>query len=336
MKRMIGLVLAAGGMALGVRGEIEPGLDWQYKGEKHYDKALVVWTDRGLIPRPEDKPIEAVTAARGAILDLLLVTDADATWPEVCAAAVADYGKGLVVAEEAVPTNIKQRVTHKGLYLFERKGWGFSVLANLDAKGNVTEFAMNDIGTADIESRTIFTDGITVHESDLKKYEMPSTAVIAGEPCRTAAEIVERLETCHAQGALPSEAGSVLSAERLRQEAVKNWLKERGDQYAFRSEPAGTEGLHRLRVARQPKVCEHMVDENPEGIDRTAVIGISNAVEGFVYDVLETDDLATAFKPSAATNVVARADGHLSFSVPASRKSPARFYRIRVTGNLPE
>lgn len=183
MKRLVNTTkVVLLGMTIGLSSitfavEIEPGLDWQYKGSKHYDKALVIWTDDqavgvkewfGLIPTEYYDAQAAALMSREKTEELLKGED-PVLFTDIAPVATADYGVGTMFAMEAIPTNKIQRITHDGwIYVFGRTGWGFSVLANIDENGYVTEYAMNDVGNERIVSRLFATDGITIHSDDLK------------------------------------------------------------------------------------------------------------------------------------------------------------------------
>lgn len=139
------------------------GINWSYDGEKSYQKALIVWTDAGL----GSKPVEAITAARQEILDLLAKPNAT-TWD-----ALVWYGdrnrEGTIVKADTInnPGPTAQRVNHSLFYSHDVQGWGFSLLANLDSKGRVVEFAINEVTPGTILSEVKGDTSLTIHDSDL-------------------------------------------------------------------------------------------------------------------------------------------------------------------------
>lgn len=331
MKRRLILAAMSAAVGLSYAADIEPGLDWQYKGDYPYTKAIAIWTDEGL-EKAKDKAIEAVEAARAALIELLTKPDSDVAWDEVKASIDADRGKAKIVWAEAIPSNKLQRLTHPGYYLFGRQGWGFSILANFDCDGYVTEFALNEIGTTDIESRLIFTDGITVHESALQKYTVPTSTIVNGEPCRTTREIITALEACENEEGLLSDADIILPECRLRQEAILGWICAHTNRYALATIPVEPNGCRRLRAATPPCICHHAIRKTIKD-DASTEIGIANAVAGFRYRVLESTSLDTPFVPSPLESKLATADGTLTFEVPIGG-APAKFYRIEVIGDV--
>lgn len=204
MKRLVNTTkVVLLGMTIGLSSitfavEIEPGLDWQYKGSKHYDKALVVWTDDQavgkrekhlLIPDEYYNAEEAVRHVRGIVEDYL-ETEKTIRFEELDPIVTADYNLGKVFAVEAIPTNVVQRITHDGwIYVLGRTGWGFSILVNLDEDGYITEYAMNDVGDEKIISRLFITDGISIHSDDLKVNHFTSLGKEAFKPKLSAIDL---------------------------------------------------------------------------------------------------------------------------------------------------
>lgn len=327
------LMATALGMFLGMScaADLAPGLDWQYKGEHKYAKAIAIWTDEGLLKKGEE-PEEAVKAARDALITLLMAPDSDISWDEIKTTVSADRGLAKLVWAEADPNKGLQRITHPGYYLFTREGWGFSLLANFDRDGYITEFALNDIGVSEIESRALFTDGITVHEHDLQKYTVPAAAVVNGEPCRTATEMIDALKACEQDEGLCVRTDIILPESRLQHEAVREWIAAQTNHYALAALPAETNGCCRLRAATSPRICRHAVTPAMQD-DASTVISINNAVAGFTYRVLEAATLGEPFKPSAIATKVATTDGELAFTIPTGG-APAKFYRIEVISEL--
>lgn len=145
------------------------GIDWSYDGEKSYQKALIVWTDAGL----GSKPVEAIAAARQEILNLLAKPNAT-SWD-----ALVWYGdrnrEGTIIKADVInnPGPTAQRVNHLLYYSHDVQGWGFSLLANVDSAGYVTEFAINEVTPGTILSEAKGETSLTIHDSDL-------TAAICG------------------------------------------------------------------------------------------------------------------------------------------------------------
>lgn len=139
------------------------GINWSYDGEKSYRKALIVWTDAGLGP----KPVEAITAARQEILDLLATPNAT-SWD-----ALVWYGDrnrgGTIIKADTInnPGPTAQRVNHTLYYSHDVQGWGFSLLANLDSNNRVVDFAINEITPGTILSEIKGETSLTIHDSDL-------------------------------------------------------------------------------------------------------------------------------------------------------------------------
>lgn len=139
------------------------GINWAYDGEKTYQKALIVWTDAGLGANPE----KAITAARQELLDLLAKSSPIA-WDSLVWYGDRDR-EGTIVKADKInnPGPTPQRVNHLLYYGSDVQGWGFSLLANLDSKGRVTEFAINDITPGTILSEVKGVTSLTIHDSDL-------------------------------------------------------------------------------------------------------------------------------------------------------------------------
>ncbi len=315
--------------------DLGAGLDWNYKGKnKTYQVAYVIWADKPGVGAWKDAEVAANTAYK-EVLDLLLIDDVDVKWNDVYTTVTKDYGDGKVFAVKADPNAGKQRVTHEGWYPFTTVGWGFSILANLDKDGYITDFAINQITKEEIESRAIFKDGISIHDNSLTYYTMPSRAIINNTPCRTATEIIEKLEECEKDDGLAVRTEIVLPECRLEDSAIRSWLEKRKNAYEFKREVVDeTNKVYQVKAAPPPKVVEIVVTEAPEIIEpQKTIVAINNAVKGFRYRVLDTLDLGEKFTCNIPGIKVAEDDGYLAFEVPIREGEPKRFYKIEVIGD---
>lgn len=161
------------------------GINWSYDGEKSYQKALIVWTDARL----GSKPVEAIAVARQEILDLLAKAS-PVSWD-----SLVWYGdrnrEGTIVKADKInnPGPTEQRVNHSLYYSHDVQGWGFSLLANLDDKGRVIEFAINEVTPGTILSEVKGVTSLTIHDSDL-------TAAVCGHGGYATAPRVCRCGEC--------------------------------------------------------------------------------------------------------------------------------------------
>lgn len=139
------------------------GINWSYDGEKSYQKALIVWTDAGLGPNPE----KAISTARQEILDLLAKAS-PISWDSLVWYGDRNRESTIVKADKINnPGPTEQRVNHSLYYSHDVQGWGFSLLANLDSKGRVIEFAINEVTPGTILSEVKGVTSLTIHDSDL-------------------------------------------------------------------------------------------------------------------------------------------------------------------------
>lgn len=108
-----------------------------------------------------------------------------------------------------------------------------------------------------------------------------------------------------------------------------------------------TYALSRLRNAGAPVITHHapdapLIDDTPQSAtrDRTATPGgmfvfdITNAVNGFTYHVIATDDLSKPFERCGVDNF-AMTDGRLAFEIPIIPDAKIMFYRVEVAGTMP-
>lgn len=326
-------VVAADGDDSG--SDLGAGLDWNYKGKnKTYQVAYVIWADKPGVGAWKDAEVAANTAYK-EVLDLLLIDDVDVKWNDVYTTVTKDYGDGKVFAVKADPNAGKQRVTHEGWYPFTTVGWGFSILANLDKDGYITDFAINQITKEEIESRAIFKDGISIHDNSLTYYTMPSRAIINNTPCRTSTEIIEKLEECEKDDGLAVRTEIVLSECRLKEDAIKAWLEEHKCAYEYKREIVDEENkVYKVKAAPAPEVVEIKVEEAPEVIEpKKTVVAINNAISGFSYRVLDTLNLDEPFACNFPEVKIAEDDGYLAFEIPIYDGEPKRFYKIEAIGD---
>ena len=145
------------------------GINWSYSGASHYQTALVVWSDEDLGPLGVAAPKTAVTAARNEVLGLLEKGDA-VKWTSLKAIGgkVRDYT--YVVSDVVDPNAGETRLSHDILYARVRTGWGFSLLANLDAEGNVIEYAVNEVTSGDILSEINGITRLEIKDVDLTRH----------------------------------------------------------------------------------------------------------------------------------------------------------------------
>lgn len=149
------------------------GINWSYDGEKSYQKALIVWTDAGLGGIGAN-PKQAITAARQDILDKLATT-VPCKWSSLVWLGDKNRDNTIIKADQVDQPGIKEvRVNHSLIYPNNVQGWGFSLLANIDAEGNVVDFALNEITPGEIRSEINGITSLTIHDSDL-------TAAVCGK-----------------------------------------------------------------------------------------------------------------------------------------------------------
>lgn len=161
------------------------GINWSYDGEKTYQKALIVWTDAGLGANPE----KAIATARQELLDLL-ATSSPIDWDVLVWYGDRNRENTIVKADKINnPGPTAQRVNHSLYYSHDVQGWGFSLLANLDAKGRVIEFAINEVTPGTILSEINGVTSLTIHDSDL-------TAAVCGSGGYATAPCVCRCGEC--------------------------------------------------------------------------------------------------------------------------------------------
>lgn len=236
------------------------GINWSYDGEKTYQKALIVWTDAGLGANPE----KAIATARQELLDLL-ATSSPIDWDVLVWYGDRNRENTIVKADKINnPGPTAQRVNHSLYYSKDTPGWGFSLLANLDSKDRVIEFAINEVTPGTILSEIKGTTSLTIHDSDL-------TTAICG--------------------------------------------------------PGG--------YATCPCICR--CGECKSGTRRSAgetfSLGISNAVKGFAYTVLESDTPNGTYQPSVVKNVVPETSGEFDFEIPIDPECKVKFFKVEVLAN---
>lgn len=160
-------------LALGVASVASAaGIDWSYSGEKYYQKALVVWSDEDLGVLGIAQPKTAVTAARTEILELLNGEKA-VLWSELPPIGAKQRGTTIVKADDVDPNAGETRLKHEIIYARIRTGWGFSLLANLDANGYVVDYAVNEITPGDILSEINGKTSLTITEEALTDHITP-------------------------------------------------------------------------------------------------------------------------------------------------------------------
>lgn len=235
------------------------GINWSYDGEKSYQKALIVWTDAGLGANPE----KAITDARQEILNTL-ATSSPYSWSTLV--WIGDKNRdGTIIKADQVnnPGPTEVRVNHSLIYPNNVQGWGFTLLANLDAQGRVVEFAINEITPGEIRSEINGVTSLTIHDSDL-------TAAVCGVGGYATCPCICRCGECRREERASREFGE------------------------------------------------------------TFALGISNAVKGFAYTVLESDTPNGAFEPSSVANVVPEASGAYDFEIPIDPGCAVKFYKVEV------
>lgn len=176
------------------------GINWSYDGEKTYQKALIVWTDAGLGANPE----KAIKVARQEILDLLAKPTAT-TWDSLVWTGDRNRESTIIKADTiSNPGLAAQRVNHALYYKDDVQGWGFSLLANLDSKGYVVEFAINEVTPGTILSEIKGETSLTIHDSDL-------TAAVCGEGGYATAPRVCRCGDCRRERSRAVEEGETFA-----------------------------------------------------------------------------------------------------------------------------
>lgn len=157
------------------------GIDWSYSGGTYYQKALVVWSDEDLGFVGIAQPKEAVTAARNEILERLNGAD-PVLWTDLPPIGAKSRGTTYVKADDVDPNAGVTRLKHEIIYARVRTGWGFSLLANLDAEGRVVEYALNEVTSGDILSEINGKTSLTITEDVLTEHVTP----FAGERLKAA------------------------------------------------------------------------------------------------------------------------------------------------------
>lgn len=262
---------------LGLRSLNAAGVTWSYSGEVPYQAAIIVWTDETI----NDINAKAdIVYKRNYVLNALTNSTTAVTtgWiVEKCAQLGIING---IKVDIVKPANTTTRVNHNVIYMTDHTGWGFSLLANFDTQGNITEFAINEVTPASIKSEVYGETSLEIKDEDLT----PGVSSYAFSRLRDAGA---PFITSHAPGTPMIET-------------------------APRTETRATIGAS----------------------NETFVFDITNAVNGFTYHVIATDDLTKPFTRCGVDNL-ATADGRLAFEIPIKPEEKVRFYRVEVAGSQP-
>lgn len=98
-------------------------------------------------------------------------------------------------------------------------------------------------------------------------------------------------------------------------------------------------GSSKLDQAGAPEIVAHEREAQrsralPSDEANTFTFDIINAVNGFIYQIVESTDLNGEFVRNPALDRRAESDGRLDFTVPIDPTEKVKFYKVRVGGNL--
>lgn len=127
------------------------GINWTYNGTVGYDKAIIVWTEERANLKQFD---DDVAVKWSKTLDALLTKQEGVTVNDITAMCERDSVGDKIYAQAFELEGGTVRVRNEMLHFESTEGWGFSLLVNVDDKGYVTDFALNDPTKGEINSST--------------------------------------------------------------------------------------------------------------------------------------------------------------------------------------
>ena len=127
------------------------GINWTYDGTVGYDKAIIVWTEA----RANLKQFDIDVAVRwNETMEMLRNTKDGVTVDDIAAMCARDSVGDKIYAQVFELTGGTVRVRNEVLHFASTEGWGFSLLVNVDDKGYITDFAINNPTPGEINSAT--------------------------------------------------------------------------------------------------------------------------------------------------------------------------------------